>query len=199
MHILQRTPKHLTYIPGDNCTAVPVLDFHVQGRYSTPPRLHWGAYTPNYDAFAVGRKSVYGMHVVTFSNARAGIAKNFGNNVGDVAGRGSDRVGSFTEASCAALVISSQSEGQVTAGWATVVFLLYISGCGILVCTACSFTAPDLQSVSDVEEVLNVRLFTTALEMRCTLTTKSSAVHQWDATNSYSGAVNAWWRKGSYR
>ena len=49
--------------------------------------------------------------------------------------------------------------------WGTVVFLLYISGCGILVYTACSFTAVDLQSVSDVEEVLNARLFTTALEM----------------------------------
>ena len=165
MHILQRTPKHLTSVPGDDCAAAPVLEFHVQGRCSTPPRLHWGAYTPNYDAFAAGTKPVYGMHVATFSNARATMADNFGNNVGDVACRGSDLVGFFIEASCAALVISSQSEGQVTAAWTTVMFLLCISGCGILVCTACSFIAADLKSVSDVEKVLNVQLLRTALAM----------------------------------
>ena len=108
---------------------------------------------------------VYGMQVATFSNTGATTADDFGDNVGDVAGRDSDRVPSFAEASCAALVISSQSEGQVTAGWATVVFLLYISGCRIVGCTACSFTAADLHSVSDVEEVLNVQLVTTPLDM----------------------------------
>ena len=105
------------------------------------------------------------MHVATFSNARATIADNFGNNVGDVACRSSDLVGFFVEASCAALVISSQSEGQVTAAWTTVMFLLCISGCGILVCTVCSFIAADLKSVSDVEKMLNVQLFTTPLEI----------------------------------
>ena len=165
MHILQRTPKQLTSVPGDDCAAAPVLELNVQGRYSTPPRLHWGAYTPNYDAFAAGTKPVYGMHVATFPNSRATIANNFGNIVGDVACRGSDLVGLFVEACCAALVISSQSEGQVTAAWTTVIFLLCISGCSILVCTGCSFMAADLRSVSDVEKVLNVQLFTTALDM----------------------------------
>ena len=165
MHILQRTPKYLTSVPGDDCAAAPVLEFHVHGGYSTPPRLHWGAYMPNYDTFAAGTKPVYGMQVATFSNACATIADNFGKKVGDVACWGSDLVGFFLEASCAALVISSQSEGQVTAAWTTVMFLLCISGCGILVCTACSFIAADLISVSDVEKVLNVQLSTTALDM----------------------------------
>ena len=84
--------------------------------------------------------------------------------MGDAACRGSDLVGFFVEDSFAALIISSQSEGQVTAACITVMFLLCISGCSILVCTACSYIAADLKSVSDVEKVFNVQLFTTALE-----------------------------------
>ena len=38
----------------------------------------------------------------------ATIADNVGDNVGDVAGMGSDLFGSFAEASCAALVVSTQ-------------------------------------------------------------------------------------------
>merc|ERR1719149_202428 len=38
----------------------------------------------------------------------ATIADNVGDNVGDVAGMGSDLFGSFAEATCAALVISTQ-------------------------------------------------------------------------------------------
>ena len=89
----------------------------------------------------------------------ATIADNVGDNVGDVAGMGSDLFGSFAEASCAALVISSQSKELVTAGWTTIMFPLCISACGILVCAACSFIATDLKPVkmeSDVEKVRRV-------------------------------------------
>ena len=64
----------------------------------------------------------------------ATIADNVGDNVGDVAGMGSDLFGSFAEATCAALVIAAQSRDLVSAGWDTLVFPLYISSVGILVC-----------------------------------------------------------------
>ena len=38
------------------------------------------------------------------------IADNVGDNVGDIAGMGSDLFGSFAEATCACLVISSSSK-----------------------------------------------------------------------------------------
>ena len=44
-----------------------------------------------------------------------------GDNVGDVAGMGSDLFGSFAEATCAALVIAAQSRDLVGAGWDTLV------------------------------------------------------------------------------
>ena len=62
------------------------------------------------------------------------IADNVGDNVGDVAGMGSDLFGSFAEATCAALVIAAQSTDLVGAGWDTLIFPLYISSVGVLVC-----------------------------------------------------------------
>ena len=64
----------------------------------------------------------------------ATIADNVGDNVGDVAGMGADLFGSFGEATCAALVIAAQSKDLVASGWDTLMFPLYISGAGIIVC-----------------------------------------------------------------
>mmetsp|Transcript_39553 Transcript_39553/g.54918 ORF Transcript_39553/g.54918 Transcript_39553/m.54918 type:complete len:807 (+) Transcript_39553:102-2522(+) len=91
----------------------------------------------------------------------ATIADNVGDNVGDVAGMGADLFGSFGEATCAALVIAGQSKDLVTAGWDALMFPLYISAVGILVCLVTSFVATDLQPVraeKDVEKVLKVQL-----------------------------------------
>merc|ERR1711906_91992 len=91
----------------------------------------------------------------------ATIADNVGDNVGDVAGMGSDLFGSFAEATCAALVIAAQSHDLVSAGWDTLVFPLYISSVGILVCGAVSFVATDFRPVrneASIEEVLKTQL-----------------------------------------
>ena len=91
----------------------------------------------------------------------ATIADNVGDNVGDVAGMGSDLFGSFGEATCAALVIAAQSHDLVPAGWDTLIFPLYISSVGILVCIATSFVATDFRPVrseASIEEVLKTQL-----------------------------------------
>ena len=91
----------------------------------------------------------------------ATIADNVGDNVGDVAGMGSDLFGSFGEATCAALVIAAQSHDLVSAGWDTLIFPLYISSVGILVCMATSFVATDFRPVrseASIEEVLKTQL-----------------------------------------
>ena len=91
----------------------------------------------------------------------ATIADNVGDNVGDVAGMGSDLFGSFGEATCAARVIAAQSHDLVSAGWDTLIFPLYISSVGILVCIATSFVATDFRPVrseASIEEVLKTQL-----------------------------------------
>jgi len=98
----------------------------------------------------------------------ATIADNVGDNVGDVAGMGSDLFGSFAEATCAALVIAAQSVDLVSAGWDTVIFPLYISAVGILVCMAVSFVATDFQPVrneASIERVLKTQLTLSTLGM----------------------------------
>jgi len=97
----------------------------------------------------------------------ATIADNVGDNVGDVAGMGSDLFGSFAEATCAALVVASQSAELIHyGGWAGLMFPVAISGGGILVCMICSFLATHIQPVkkeSDIEKVLKVQLGATTI------------------------------------
>ena len=98
----------------------------------------------------------------------ATIADNVGDNVGDVAGMGSDLFGSFGEATCAALVIAAQSHDLVSAGWDTLIFPLYISSVGILVCIATSFVATDFRPVrseASIEEVLKTQLTLSTIGM----------------------------------
>ena len=98
----------------------------------------------------------------------ATIADNVGDNVGDVAGMGSDLFGSFGEATCAALVIAAQSHDLVGAGWDTLIFPLYISAVGIVVCAAVSFVATDFRPVrneASIEEVLKTQLTLSTLGM----------------------------------
>ena len=71
------------------------------------------------------------------------IADNVGDNVGDVAGMGSDLFGSFGEASCAALLVGASCD-QIRAEWAYLMFPLYISAVGIIVCMVCSFVATNV-------------------------------------------------------
>ena len=96
------------------------------------------------------------------------IADNVGDNVGDVAGMGSDLFGSFGEASCAALLIGASCIGIEEAGWAAIVFPLYIASAGLIVCLLVSFLATDVMPVKkeeDIEFALKVQLGGTALLM----------------------------------
>ncbi len=58
------------------------------------------------------------------------IADCVGDNVGDIAGMGADLFGSFAEATCAALIISSTSP-DLNSHWASLIFPLLISAVGI--------------------------------------------------------------------
>jgi len=91
----------------------------------------------------------------------ATIADNVGDNVGDVAGMGSDLFGSLAEATCAALVISTQSVQLMQHGWSSILFPLEITACGIVICALTSFLATDFYPVKqecDVEKVLKLQM-----------------------------------------
>jgi len=97
----------------------------------------------------------------------ATIADNVGDNVGDVAGMGSDLFGSFAEASCAALVLASQSD-ELSKNWGALFYPLILNSVGIVVCMICSFVATNIDPVKnqkDVERVLKVQLLITSIGM----------------------------------
>jgi len=94
------------------------------------------------------------------------IADNVGDNVGDVAGMGSDLFGSFAEATCAALVLGSSI--GLSGGWDAMVFPVAVSAVGIFVCLLCSFIATDIMPVkkeADVEKALKMQLISTTILM----------------------------------
>mmetsp|Transcript_39001 Transcript_39001/g.92086 ORF Transcript_39001/g.92086 Transcript_39001/m.92086 type:complete len:904 (-) Transcript_39001:148-2859(-) len=100
------------------------------------------------------------------------IADNVGDNVGDVAGMGSDLFGSFGEASCAAMLIGASCIAVEEAGWSALVFPLFISASGIVVCLIVSFVATDLYIVrkeEDIELALKIQLFLTSIFMTLVL------------------------------
>jgi inorganic pyrophosphatase len=95
------------------------------------------------------------------------IADNVGDNVGDIAGMGADLFGSFAESSCAAMVISSQSN-ELYSSVAAMSFPLVLTSSGILVCLATSFVATHLIRVhqkKDVESTLKRQLLVSTFLM----------------------------------
>merc|ERR1719182_692353 len=91
-----------------------------------------------------------------------------GDNVGDVAGMGSDLFGSFGEATCAALLVGASSPALVSAGAGAITFPLTISGAGIIVCLVTNFFATDFIPVRkeiDIEKVLKTQLLVSSLLM----------------------------------
>lgn len=95
------------------------------------------------------------------------IADNVGDNVGDIAGMGADLFGSFAEASCAAMVISSQSN-QLSLHWTSMNFPLVLIAMGIFVSLATSFVATHLvkvRSAGDVEASLKRQLVVSTVLM----------------------------------
>jgi H(+)-translocating pyrophosphatase len=95
------------------------------------------------------------------------IADNVGDNVGDIAGMGSDLFGSFAESSCAAMVIASQSVSLFN-DWNAMVLPLAITGCGIFVCFLTSFVATHIKPVrcqADIETALKTQIIVSTVLM----------------------------------
>lgn len=94
------------------------------------------------------------------------IADNVGDNVGDIAGMGSDLFGSFAEATCACLVISASSNDIVASD--AFYFPLTISAAGIVVGIVSSFLATHVMSVDlpeKIERTLKVQIGVTTVLM----------------------------------
>lgn len=81
------------------------------------------------------------------------IADNVGDNVGDIAGMGSDLFGSYAEASCAALVVASISSFGVNHEYTAMLYPLIISSVGILVCLFTTLFATDFFEIKVVNEI----------------------------------------------
>lgn len=79
------------------------------------------------------------------------IADLVGDNVGDIAGMGSDLFGSFAESMCACLIISATSPELVASN--AFYFPLVISGCGIFVGIVTSFISTWIYNVDEPEKV----------------------------------------------
>lgn len=86
--------------------------------------------------------------------------------MGDIAGMGADLFGSFAEATCAALVISSVSSLGQDHFYSSMSYPLLISGAGIIICLLTTFIATDLRParmVSEIENTLKYQLIISTL------------------------------------
>ncbi|CAI0542682.1 unnamed protein product [Linum tenue] len=81
------------------------------------------------------------------------IADNVGDNVGDIAGMGSDLFGSYAEASCAALVVASISSFGIDHDFTGMLYPLLISSMGIVVCLITTLFATDFFEIKEVTEI----------------------------------------------
>ncbi|XP_051209711.1 pyrophosphate-energized vacuolar membrane proton pump [Lolium perenne] len=81
------------------------------------------------------------------------IADNVGDNVGDIAGMGSDLFGSYAESTCAALFVASISSFGADHDFAAVCYPLLISSAGLVVCLATTLFATDFFKVKTVDAV----------------------------------------------
>lgn len=81
------------------------------------------------------------------------IADNVGDNVGDIAGMGSDLFGSYAESSCAALVVASISSFGINHDFTGMCYPLLVSSVGIIVCLITTLFATDFFEVKAVKEI----------------------------------------------
>ncbi|KAH0783083.1 hypothetical protein KY290_002681 [Solanum tuberosum] len=81
------------------------------------------------------------------------IADNVGDNVGDIAGMGSDLFGSYAESSCAALFVASISSFGSSHDYSAMSYPLIISSMGIVVCLITTLFATDMFEIKNVTEI----------------------------------------------
>ncbi|KAJ0833959.1 putative inorganic diphosphatase [Helianthus annuus] len=81
------------------------------------------------------------------------IADNVGDNVGDIAGMGSDLFGSYAESSCAALVVASISSFGINHEFTAMCYPLLVSSIGIIVCLITTLFATDFYEVKAVKDI----------------------------------------------
>ncbi|KAI4976531.1 hypothetical protein ZWY2020_050138 [Hordeum vulgare] len=89
------------------------------------------------------------------------IADNVGDNVGDIAGMGSDLFGSYTESSCAALVVASISSFGINHDFTAMCYPLLVSSVGINVCLLTTLFATDffeIKAANEIEPALKKQL-----------------------------------------
>eukprot|EP01065_Artemidia_motanka_P041303 TRINITY_DN5332_c0_g1_i1.p1 TRINITY_DN5332_c0_g1~~TRINITY_DN5332_c0_g1_i1.p1 ORF type:complete len:902 (+),score=296.66 TRINITY_DN5332_c0_g1_i1:1054-3759(+) len=92
------------------------------------------------------------------------IADCIGDNVGDIAGMGSDLFGSFGEATCAAMVVAAYAGPEFTGSWSAMMFPILVSGFGMLSCILTSLVVSlgmpggRVERREDVEPVLKNQL-----------------------------------------
>lgn len=93
------------------------------------------------------------------------IADCIGDNVGDIAGMGADLFGSFAEATCAALVISS-CDPILASSWSCMMYPLLITASGIIACIFSTFVATNIspaKSKEDIEPTLKGQLLVSSI------------------------------------
>lgn len=123
-------------------------------------RVGGGIYTKAADVGSdLAGKVVAGLEEDDPSNPGV-IADNVGDNVGDIAGMGSDLFGSLAESTCAGLVVSATATSLIVDGEGAVYFPLTITAAGILVSWVTQFFATNIQKVTEknVESVLKWQL-----------------------------------------
>ena len=81
------------------------------------------------------------------------IADNVGDNVGDIAGMGSDLFGSYAESSCAALVVASISSFGINHEFTPMLYPLIVSSVGIIICLITTLFATDFFEIKAVKEI----------------------------------------------
>ena len=125
----------------------------------------------------------------------ATIADNVGDNVGDIAGMGSDLFGSFASANCATLVLIASTQELISYSPSTIYFPLLVSAGGVAACFLTSFFGIHLYkvtSLSKIQNSLNIQLLLASL---LTILAMVGSVHalpyQWE--NSKQDTVYRWY------
>lgn len=96
------------------------------------------------------------------------IADNVGDNVGDIAGMGSDLFGSYAESSCAALVVASISSFGINLEFTPMMYPLLVSSVGIIGCLITTLFATDffeIKTVNEIEPALKKQLIISTVVM----------------------------------